>query len=227
MMLLNGIRKKIHHILLLFALVHFSLSCGVDSQNKSFVIVTASYNNKDWYEQNLRSIFNQTYPHWRLIYIDDCSPDGTGDLVEHYIAQNSIEHKVTLIKNKERRYALPNQYDAVCSCLPHEIVVMVDGDDWLVDEQVLSYLNEVYSDLDVWMTYGQYKTYPENKKGIAQQIPLDIIAQNTFREFPCRASAPRTFYAWLFQKINRIDLLDDDGNFFRTKGDVAFMLPWL
>ena len=36
------------------------------------------------------------------------------------------------------------------------IVIQVDGDDWLPDDQVLAYLNMVYHDRDVWMTYNTW-----------------------------------------------------------------------
>ncbi len=47
-----------------------------------FVIVIPSNNNKDWYQKNLDSVFNQRYLNYRVIYIDDGSTDNTGTLVE-------------------------------------------------------------------------------------------------------------------------------------------------
>src|SRR5579862_6844435 len=80
---------------------------------RDFVVVIASYNNKDWYQANLDSVFSQNYSHYRVIYIDDCSPDGTAKFVEEYIKARGLEHKVTLIKNTVRQRALANLYNAI------------------------------------------------------------------------------------------------------------------
>ncbi len=47
---------------------------------KPFVFIIASYNNSEWYKNNLDSVFAQDYENYRIIYIDDASPDGTGHL---------------------------------------------------------------------------------------------------------------------------------------------------
>ena len=70
-------------------------------EEKKFVIVVPSYNNSRYYERNMRSVLSQNYAHFRVMYIDDCSPDGTGDLVENFIEQYDQDRKVLLIKNKE------------------------------------------------------------------------------------------------------------------------------
>src|SRR3989304_2120498 len=54
-------------------------------KEKHFVVIVPSYNNKDWYQKNLDSIFMQKYTNYHVVYIDDVSTDGTGDLVEKYV----------------------------------------------------------------------------------------------------------------------------------------------
>ena len=58
-------------------------------------VVIPSYNNAQWYKLTLDSIFSQKYENFRVVYIDDASPDGTGDLVEQYIHEHGLEHKCT------------------------------------------------------------------------------------------------------------------------------------
>ena len=48
-------------------------------EHKPFVVIVPSYNNSEWVERNLRSIFEQKYDNFRVIYIDDASTDGTWD----------------------------------------------------------------------------------------------------------------------------------------------------
>ncbi len=203
------------------------------SEFKQFVCIVASYNNKRWYKKNLDSLFYQTYPYYRIIYIDDCSTDSTGNLVEHYIHVRKQHEHVTLIKNTYRRGALANIYDAIHSCLDHEIIVIVDGDDWLAHNKVLQYLNTIYQNQNVWLTYGQFMYFSlepthhlHNKIGLAAPYPINIIQQKLFRQYPYILTHIRTYYAWLFKQIKLSDLLYN-GYFYTAATDPAVMYPMI
>ncbi|MES2122084.1 MAG: glycosyltransferase family A protein [Chlamydiota bacterium] len=193
---------------------------------KSIVVIIPSYNNSDWYQLNLRSVLQQKYDNYRVIYVDDHSTDDTGALVRSYLAINDDAKRVTLIENAERIGALENIYKSVWLCNPYDLVVTVDGDDWLPHENVLAFLNETYSDPHVWMTYGQYKVFPTEAVGGAEPIPQEVISLNCFREYPWVSTHLRTFYAGLFQKIEKEDFLYNNA-FFPVTWDLAFMFPML
>lgn len=195
-------------------------------EEKLIVIVTPSYNNIEWWEWNLTSLLNQNYKNYRIIITDDCSTDGTGDAIENYIKINQLEHKVTLIKNKERRGALHNLYTMIHSCPNEAIIATVDGDDALPDPEVLNRLNYIYSTQEVWLTYGQFIEYPSNTKGWCTSMPTDVVQNNRFREYPHLSSHLRTYYAWLFKSIHPEDLLYN-GEFYRMSWDYAMMLPMI
>ncbi|MBS0605194.1 MAG: glycosyltransferase family 2 protein [Verrucomicrobia bacterium] len=219
--------KLLHCLPLLFAsCLSFFLTTAAFSEEKAFVIVIPSYNNKDWYQPNLDSVLRQNYENYRVIYLDDNSPDGTGGLVADYLLEKDAEHRVTLIQNKQRVGALANIYSAVWMCDPSEIVVTLDGDDWFYGENVLQILSNAYSDPNVWMTYGQYDSYPSGAGFGARELPWWVIADRCYRSYDWVTTHLRTFYAGLFQKINREDLLYD-GKFFSVTWDLAFMFPML
>lgn len=197
--------------------------CATD---KKIVIVIPSYNNSEWYKWNLDSVFNQTYQNWRIIYTDDCSCDGTGDLVEAYIKQQGFEHKVTLIKNQVRKKALENLYTMIHDCSDDEIVAILDGDDALADPQVLEYIHQLYSTRDIWITYGQYQEWPTGAIGFCQPYQKSVIKKRAFRQVFDGPSHLRTFYAGLFKKIKKEDLMYK-GAFFEMTYDLAIMFPML
>jgi len=192
---------------------------------KSFVIVIASYNNKKWYKKNLDSVFDQTYDNWRLIYIDDCSDDGTKDLVTDYVASKNFQDRVTIISNQSKKGHLANQYTAIHGVEQHNIVVILDGDDWLAHENVLSFLNEIYQGTHVWITYGQFQFLSSGGLGYCAPLPQKYI--HNIRALPVFIfSHLRTFYAGLFQKIKLEDLMYE-GNFYPRAADVAIMYPMI
>lgn len=196
------------------------------SSEKSITIIIPSYNNKDWYRRNLDSVLMQDYQCFRVIYIDDASTDGTGDLVKEYLRENDLEHRVTLIQNQQRVGALANIYRGVWMCAPTDIIATVDGDDWFYNERVLQRLNKAYSDPNVWMTYGQFVEFPSGNIGGASKLPEEVIPKNAFREYDWVTTHLRTFYAGLFQKIRKEDLLYGL-DFFPVTWDLAFMFPLL
>lgn len=225
------------HFYLLFILLGFTLAARTFKEDllnyhpvkeKPIVIIITSYNNKDWYEKNLSSLFVQRYSNYRILYLDDCSSDGTRELVKEYVSRMNQDHRFTLVANKEWESQMANHYKAVYMCDDDEIVVQMDGDDWFADDTVLELLNKIYSYYDVWLTYGQFVSWPQGEIGCSCEIPEHIRAANMIREFGFHYSHPRTFYAWLFKKIKLKDLIYK-GSFIPAAPtpDVLMMYPMI
>lgn len=191
-----------------------------------FVIVIPSYKNVKWCDKNIQSVINQNYQNYRVIYTDDDSPDGTFDKVSSIVNASDKAHKFKLIKNEVRLGALHNLYNMITSCDDDEIILTLDGDDWLSNENVLNTLNAYYSKEDIWMSYGQYQNYPDKGIGIARQIPDNIIQTKSYRKHAWCSSHLRTFYAWLFKKI-KLEDLKYEGNFMAMTWDMTMMFPML
>lgn len=204
----------------------FFLPLFLLAAERPFVIVVPSFNNKVWCENNLNSIFNQKYQNYRVIYIADAPTDGTVDAVQTIVKKRGQEHRFTLLQNKEYSGPLACMAQAIYLCDKNEIVVDLDGTDWLAHADVLSYLNQVYADPEVWMTYGQFTYYPDFSPGFAKEIPAETIDNNAFRTLRAVVTHLRTFYAGLFHKIEKEDFFWV-GNFIPKAGDLAYSIPML
>jgi glycosyltransferase involved in cell wall biosynthesis len=203
------------------------LLCGsLLAEEKPFVVVIPSYNNKDWYDQNLSSVFSQRYENYRVIYVTDGCTDDTARLVEQYVEDMGEQHRFLLIENSQHNGPLACLAQGVYLCDKNEIVVDLDGNDWLSHDEVLEDLNNIYSNPDIWMTYGQFISYPYFVKGFAAPIPEDVIQENKFRSFGGAVTHLKTFYAGLFHQINKEDLLFE-GKFIRRACDLAYITPLL
>src|SRR5215831_15554560 len=115
---------------------------------KKITIIIPSYNNRQWYERNLSSVVAQDYRNFRIIYVDDCSSDRTGELVEQFIADCNAGSLIQLIRNPVHVGAMQNLYNTIPSCDDDEIVILLDGDDWFAHNGVLRKVNEVYVNSD-------------------------------------------------------------------------------
>lgn len=214
--------KKIFLLLsVCISFMHHSLSFD----EKPIVIIIPSYNNAQWVMSNMLSVLRQDYTNYRIIYIDDCSQDHTAPLAYAIAQQHRNTLPFILIANKTRRGALANLYDAIHSCADEEIIVTVDGDDWLANDQVLKKLNKVYSTKDVWLTHGRFLETASGWDGWCIPVPMEVVKKNAFRTYRC-PSHLRTFYAKLFKSIKKEDLMYK-GEFFAMTWDQAMLFPML
>jgi glycosyltransferase involved in cell wall biosynthesis len=197
-----------------------------------FTIITPSYNNLDYVEYNLASILNQTYTNWRLLYIDDCSTDGTFEKVSEILKDNA---QCKVIRNEINKGAAYNYIEPVRHLFPEddEIIVHLDGDDWFFDESVLEKLNDFYNKTECWMTYGQFVCWDGSDnvtKSFPQGTPYDdfIHRHKFYRRDQWRASHLRTYRYSLWKNIDREDLKSKiDGEYYWHASDLAWAFPAL
>ena len=191
-----------------------------------FVVLIPSYNNEAYCYPNLNSIIQQTFDiPFRIIYINDCSTDRTGQLVDVYIRAHKFESLCAVIHNEKRLGSLANIFNVVHTLPDHTIVVLIDGDDFLAHDKVLGRVLQEYTNKNIWMTYGQMVFCPEGGT-LCEKIPQSVLDENSFRSHRWVTSHLKTFYAGLFKQIKKEDLLHE-GNFFRFAGDFAYMFPML
>jgi len=179
------------------------------------------------------SIFEQKYTNYRVMYTDDCSTDGTAEKVRELIREHNQEERCTLIVNNKNKGALYNLYTMIHSCPDTTIIVLVDGDDFLVHPYVLKAVENAYlsKDKEIWLTYGQFITAPYGDSrlgqiGFCEPMPEEVIKNNSFRYHKELPSHLRTFKAALFKAIKQEDLLYE-GSFFSMTWDMAIMFPMI
>jgi len=183
--------------------------------NRSFAVVIIGRNNGAFVEKTLKSVFSQNYLEFRVFYIDNGSDDGSFDLARDLIRESGQEMRVTMLQNEEPLSLPANLNRVVDTCSDPEIIVVVKGEDWLAHEWVLSRLNQYYANPDLWLSFGQYRQYPDYSLGISQPLAEDQL----IRHQPFNASHLQTFYAGLFRQIQTLDLL------YST--EFAYMAPML
>ena len=199
-------------------------------QNK-FIILTPSFNNEEWVEYNVASILNQTYTNYEVIYIDDASTDNTHKKVMEVVGELS---NWTVIKNPKNMGAMYNYFHNLNKYIKDnsEIVIHLDGDDWLYDETVLEKLNTFYNEKDCWMTYGGFIAW--NGPDVESTLPYpqstehpEFIHNNKmYRQDHWRASHLRTYRAFLLQAVKLEDLKSlIDGKYYWHASDLAWQYP--
>ncbi|OKA33153.1 glycosyltransferase family 2 protein, partial [Bacillus cereus] len=47
-------------------------------------IITPVYNSEKYIEFTIKSVLNQTYSNWEMLIVDDCSKDGTEEVINQF-----------------------------------------------------------------------------------------------------------------------------------------------
>jgi glycosyltransferase involved in cell wall biosynthesis len=196
---------------------------SANSAKTEFVVIIPSYNNEKYVLDNLNSLKMQNYRHWKAIYINDCSTDKTGELVEGFVRQNRLSHKIKIVHNLKNIGSMANCYKWINKVDAGKVIVHLDGDDRLAHYKVLERLAEVYADKNVWVTYGNFTTEPDTFLFRSEALPQEIIAQNAFRKYHWVTSHLKTYYAKLFHNIDK-EYLMYQGKFVPMAQDQAIML---
>lgn len=199
---------------------------------QKFKIIIPSYNNEDWVEYNIASILNQTYNNYEVLYIDDASKDNTLEKVNSIVADLENWTVITNSVNRRRGYNIDphNEHTQTFMDNDEDVLVFVDGDDWLYDEEVLDKLNKFYTEHTPWMTYGGMVCYPSNMPGNPQNTLYSeqVHSNKLYRQDYWRASHLRTFKWGLYKQIKKEDLLySKTGDYYFHAEDLATSFPCL
>ena len=168
----------------------------------NFKIVIPMYNVEEWVERTVSSIVNQNYKNFRCVFIDDCSTDKTASIVSKLIEGDS---RCSLLVNENRQLALSNIYKGFefLNCDDEDVLLTVDGDDWLDGENVLDILKDAYEKTNCLLTYGNYTTCLKGFYQALSNFPRHVIENNSFRNYDWVSSSLRTYKYKLWKNIKR------------------------
>ena len=193
-----------------------------------FHIVSAQRNMGEFSLRCLQSVYDQRYPREfvRHVFIDDASTDDTPSLIDGWLRTHP-DHRVEFIRNSARRGMLANNLTGFRMADATAIGIELNGDDWLPDPGVLKFLNKVYNDDDVWMTYN---TLRQTDGTIVFQLPppRTVRRSRSYRRVPWMTSHLRTFRVALYSQLPDGALIDPDtGALWDLSQDMAVYLSML
>ena len=192
--------------------------------NNKFVFLVTCFNEEKGILQTLKTFHSQSYNNWRVIIRNDMSTDNSITSINNF--KNShpeISNKINLINNKRKFGEVENTLDSLDIIEEDEIVCRVDAGDWLIDNDVLYFLNKVYAehkDLDVLWTSHRWGYTTKN---ISNHMPLNCDVY----KHPWVSSHMKTFRRSAFHDIPDSNFRDDKGEYIMIACDQAIFLPLL
>ncbi len=193
-----------------------------------FSIVSTQRNSGRDVLRCLDSVHAQHYPRdgYHHLLIDDASEDETPDLIEAWLEENP-GHSVELVSRDARRGGTANTLDGLQRAKAGSIVIELNGDDWLPDPGVLTFLNKVYQDPCIWMTYNTLRL---STGSIPFQVPppRTVRRARSFRKHPWVTGHLHTFRKQLFEHVPEEVLIDPEtGEHWLSSDDIALYLSML
>lgn len=170
-----------------------------------FSIITCNRNNEKWLQKHIESVANQTFKDYEHIIIDDASNDNSIEIIKNLVDRN----KTKVFLRKERSFALKNHILGLKKA-SGDIVIHLDGDDWLYDFNVLQYISDVYDSEKCLATYGSWVD-PSNPNTIQTYKHPTHKANDVRKHKHWYFTHLRTFKRELASAINGMDLFDEDG----------------
>ena len=168
---------------------------------KRFHIIIPAYKYQEFLNRCLESIENQDYPKdfIKATVIDDCSPNKLS------LIKTTFDCKI--VRNTERRYAGYNRYSIYKKSNDNDILVFLDGDDWLTDSKSLKVIKKIYEENNIHWSISNHKLY--------QNSNLKVLPRNV--KLPLEINKPKIChlrcgygYVWNKMEVNWIKVNKDD-----------------
>ncbi len=142
------------------------LSLLGDNYSKISVIIP-NYNYKNFLEGRIDSILSQTYPLYEVIFLDDCSNDGSVPYVNEILLKKSKLLDYHIYSNEVNSGCVFKQWAKGMSYAKGEHIWIAEADD-LCEPEMLESLEKLFaSDEKLELAYCQSKQIDEHNKLIA------------------------------------------------------------
>lgn len=178
----------------------------------------------------LGSLYAQVYDDMNVVVIDDASPD---PLMQEAITDMCKFAGWTPVLNSENLQCPQNicRGIAIADPGPHDVIFILDGDDFLPHANVMSRIAQVYKENpETWLTYGSYETFPyEDKAPVTGWYPPEVVENRSYRTHSFTLfNHPITFKHFLWAALDEdVDFKFPDGEWVAGVYDEAIMYPML
>jgi glycosyltransferase involved in cell wall biosynthesis len=143
------------------------------SHPKVSVIIT-TYNRKDFLRQAVESILRQDYPHTEITVIDDCSSDGTREMMDTVFG---AEPRVIFMRSETNSGPGNNRRRALAAHGDGEFILFLDDDDYLIDRSYFTRavnVHRLHPELS-FVAANVFLEYSQSRKLSISSLELDPI----------------------------------------------------
>lgn len=166
--------------------------------NTSFSIIVITYNQEQFIELTLQSVFNQNYPSYEVVISDDCSTDNTWGIIKEYVGrlkQNKIDIK---LNRNDTNLGIVRNYQKALSLSNGKWLVAMAGDDISKSNRLKELNKLIQYDTEIYaigtgydLIDGKNRIINKNINCLQKSINVPLfpgfsaaINRSTFNQFP-------------------------------------------
>jgi len=156
-------------------------------------VLVTSYNYAPYVLECLRSVARQSYSEWECVVVDDCSTDGSAELIEAFAASPEAGGRFRL-KRREANGGQMEGFKDGLALASGTFVVLLDADDMLLEDFLLAHVRAHLGRRPVAFTSSnQYQIDAAGRVVCAEH--LDHQSRGRYR-LVSRTTFQRGFWVW-------------------------------
>lgn len=118
-------------------------------------VITACYNSKEYIEETIQSVLNQTYPNIEYIIVDGASTDGTLDIINKY--RDRVQWVIS-----EKDQGVYDAFNKGVKAATGDIIQFLNSDDYYYNNDVIEEVATIFhGDKTVAMVYGNIRQFDD------------------------------------------------------------------
>jgi len=138
-----------------------------NSNNQKISVIIPNYNYERYLEQRLTSIINQSHKPDEIIFLDDCSSDGSVDLATSILKQYDIPFQIIVNDVNQGIY---KQWLKGINLAKNDLIWIAEADDYASPDFLCSLCYLLEENENIGLVYAQSKIVDENDKTISENI---------------------------------------------------------
>ena len=120
-------------------------------------IIMPSYNVEKYIRESIESVLLQTYTHWELIIVDDCSKDRTLEIAQEYA---KLDSRIKVLKQHRNGGVVKARNRAIKEATGRYIAMLDSDDIWYADKLDSQLL--IFKDKECAICYSSYHKIDEH-----------------------------------------------------------------
>ncbi len=130
------------------------------------------YNASRFLKESIDSVLRQTYSHFELILINDCSKDDSYEIMKSY---QTVDSRVRVFSNDENKGVSYTRNFGV-SKAQGEYIALIDSDDMWVDDKLQKQMEliEKYPDTDICFTGSAFVDTNSIRSDFVFKVPTQV-----------------------------------------------------
>ena len=119
-------------------------------EQPSVTILVPIYNVEKWIEKCARSAFEQTYENLEYVFVDDCSPDKSVEILQRVVADYPHRAAKVRILHHEHNRGVASTRNTLVDACNTEFLFHLDSDDWIEPNAIeLLVKNQLETNADI------------------------------------------------------------------------------